>query len=173
MKKIIVLAAVMCSALTLSAQLPAVTGAPINKQTKVIRNWLVQAQPCDKKTVSVNLDKNGKVTSHVFAPVKDGFIFFSGNTLKYQKGDSFELTCKVKGSGSVTLGYIAYSNTNKYLTSVRSKSFTLKEGEENTFKATLTVDDGKEFPTANIRPFIGVNKNSKVELLDLKLIDEE
>ena len=173
MKKIVILAAAMCSALTLSAQLPAVTGAPANKQTKVIRNWLVQAQPCDKATVQTNIGKDGKVTSHVFSPVKDGFVFFSGNTLKYQKGDSFELTCKVKGSGSVTLGYMAYSNTNKFLTSIRSKTFTLKEGEENTFKAELTVVDGKEFPTATIRPFIGVNKNSKVELLDLKLIDEE
>jgi hypothetical protein len=173
MKKIFILAAVMSSALTLSAQLPAVTGAPADKQSKVIRNWLVQSQKCDKETVQTKVDKNGKVTSHVFTPVKDGFIFFSGKALKYQKGDSFELTCKVKGSGSITLGYIAYNNTNQYLMSQRSKSFTLKDGVENTFKAAFTVADGKEFPTATIRPFIGVNRNAKIELLDLKMIDEE
>lgn len=172
MNKLLMFAAAMSCALTLSAQLPAVTGASVNKNTKVITNWLVQAQPIDKKTVKVNVGKNGKVTSHVFSPVKKGFIFFSGRALKYQKGDSFELTCKVKGTGKVTLGYIAYGTKNNYLASFHSKPFVLKPGV-NSFKAEFTVADGKNYPTATIRPLIGVIQNSKVELLDLKMIDEE
>lgn len=171
MNKLLFTAAAICCSVSLFAQLPTVTGKRINKNTKVVEGWLVQGQPVDKKSVVVNTDEKGMVKSHVFSPVKGGFIFFSGKALKFEKGDSFELTCKVKGTGEVLLGYIAYSGTNGYLFSTRSKPFKLTGGVD-TFTATLDVADGKEYPTATIRPFIGIVEKSKVELLEMKLEEE-
>lgn len=171
MKKLIIAIAAVCCTVSLFAQLPAVTGKRVNKSTKVINGWLVQGQNVDKQSVVVNTDSKGIVTSHVFSPVKDGFIFFSGKALSFQKGDSFEMTCKVKGTGFVTLGYIAYSGTNGYLFSTRSKQFKLT-GKTDTFTASFDVIDGKNYPTATIRPFIGIISKSKVELLDIKMEEE-
>ena len=171
MKKFFIALTAICSTVSLFAQLPAVTGKSINKNTKVVEGWLVQGQEIDKKSVVINTNENGLVTSHVFAPVKDGFLFFSGKALTMQKGDSFELSCKVKGTGVVRLGYIAYSGTSKTLFSVRSKEFKLTGGVD-TFQDSFEVTDGKDYPTATIRPFITVLANSKVELLEMKMVEE-
>ena len=171
MKKLFITAAAICCSVSLFAQLPAATGKRINKNTKVIDGWLVQAQPVDRKTIVVNTNEKGIVTSHVFSPVKGGFIFFSGKALKFQKGDSFEMTCKVKGTGSVTLGYIGYNGKNAYLFSKRSEVFKLT-GKVDTFKASFDVVDGKEYPVSTIRPFLGVGEGSKVELLEVTMEEE-
>ena len=171
MKKLIIAAAAICCSVSLFAQLPAATGKRINKNTKVIDGWLVQAQPVDKKTIVVNTNEKGIVTSHVFSPVKGGFIFFSGKALKVQKGDSFEMTCKVKGTGSVTLGYIGYNGKNAYLFSKRSEVFKLT-GKVDTFKASFDVVDGKDYPVSTIRPFLGVTEGSKVELFEITMEEE-
>ena len=171
MKKLIIAVTAICCSLSLFAQLPAATGKRINKNTKVIEGWLVQAQEIDKKSIVVNTNDKGLVTSHVFSPVKDGFIFFSGKALKFQKGDSFEMSCKVKGSGSIVFGYIAYNGKNANMFSTRSKAFNLT-GKVDTFKASFDVVDGKEYPTSTIRPFIGVLKGSKAELLEITMEEE-
>ena len=171
MKKLIIAVTAICCSLSLFAQLPAATGKRINKNTKVIDGWLVQAQEIDKKSIVVNTNDKGLVTSHVFSPVKDGFIFFSGKALKFQKGDSFEMSCKVKGSGSIVFGYIAYNGKNVYMFSTRSKAFNLT-GKVDTFKASFDVVDGKEYPTSTIRPFIGVLNGSKVELFEITMEEE-
>ena len=171
MKKLLIALSAICCTASLFAQLPAVTGKAINKNTKVVDGWLVQGQNVDKKSIVIKTNDKGLVTSHVFSPVKDGFLFFSGKALSMQKGDSFELSCKVKGSGVVRLGYVSYSGTNKLLFSSRSKEFKLT-GEVDTFKASFDVTDGKDYPTATIRPFINVHANSKVELLEMKMVEE-
>ena len=171
MKKLIIAVTAICCSLSLFAQLPAATGKRINKNTKVIDGWLVQAQEIDKKSIVVNTNDKGLVTSHVFSPVKDGFIFFSGKALKFQKGDSFEMSCKVKGTGSVTLGYIGYNGKNAYLFSKRSEVFKLT-GKVDTFKASFDVVDGKDYPVSTIRPFLGVGEGSKVEVLEITMEEE-
>ena len=171
MKKLIIAVTAICCSLSLFAQLPAATGKRINKNTKVIDGWLVQAQEIDKKSIVVNTNDKGLVTSHVFSPVKGGFIFFSGKALKVQKGDSFEMTCKVKGTGSVTLGYVGYNGKNAYLFSKRSEVFKLT-GKVDTFKASFDVVDGKDYPVSTIRPFLGVTEGSKVELLEITMEEE-
>lgn len=171
MKKLLITAAAVCCTVSLFAQLPTVTGKRVNKNTKVINGWLVQGQNVDKKSIVIKTDSKGIVTSHIFSPVRSGLIFFSGKALPFRKGDSFELTCKVKGTGSVRLGYFAYSVTNGYLFSTRGKEFKMT-GKMDTFTASFDVVDGKDYPTATIRPFIDITDKSKVELFEMTMEEE-
>ena len=172
MKKQLAVFAFTVFAGTMFAQgaLRPIAGASIDRNTKLPVYWLAQCQPKDKLTVKAILDDKGKTKAVTFAPTINHLDFF-GNAINFEAGDEFTLIVKLKGKGSVEVGYIAYKSDNGYLFSSRSNPITLT-GAEQTITMKFTVKDGKNYPTAKIRPNIRVIKGTVCEIYSAVLSEE-
>ena len=170
MKKILTacIAAAVCS--TVLANLKPVENALIDRNTKLPVHWLVQAQPSDKATVKTILSENGKSKSVTFAPVKARIDFF-GNAIRFEKGDEFILKAKIKGTGKVSLAYLAYRTDNKFLFSTAGKTITLT-GEEQEISEKFIVKDSKDYPTAKIRPSLRIFPGAVCEVSSITIEEE-
>ena len=170
MKKITLfcITAVVCS--SVYANLKPVANAIIDRNTKLPIYWLLQAHPSDKATVKTILNESGKSKAVTFAPQKARIDFF-GNAIGFEKGDEFILKAKLKGTGKVRLAYLAYRADNKFLFSTESKDIVLS-GEEQEISEKFIIKDGKEHPTARIRPSLRIYPGTVCEVTSVTLVEE-
>ena len=166
MKKTLTLCLLLAGSATLFAQNTDPATAPINKNTGLPNGWLIQAQQSERKnlTLKESPEKNKRIIQ--LDPQKYGIDFF-GDKLPYIKGDSVKVILKARGKGTVSLGYFAYDDANKYLFFKKELTCALAETEK-TFEKIFEVADSKDFATKNIRICIQARPGNRVEIIGVK-----
>ncbi len=166
MKRNVALCLFLAGISTLSAQNTDPATAPLNKNTGLPNGWLIQTQQSERKnlTLKESPEKNKRIIK--LDPQKYRIEFF-GDKLPYIKGDSVKVVLKARGKGTVSLGYFAYDDANKYLFFKKELTCPLAETEK-TFEKIFEVVDGKDFATKNIRICIQALPGNRVEIIGVK-----
>lgn len=166
MKKTLPLCLLLAGGATLFAQNTDPATAPVNKNTGLPNGWLIQTQQSERKNLTLNESPEKGKRIIKLDPQKYRIEFF-GDKLPYIKGDSVKVILKARGKGSVSVGYFAYDEANKYLFFKEELTGALAETEK-TFEKTFEVVDGKDFATKNIRICIRALPGNRVEIIGVK-----
>lgn len=172
MKKTLFLLAIGCAAVLAAEELPvglktAKIGAP------VIPGWIINksAKAVDYgKGEIVAASEAGKMAFKISAPADRGAAFYTARAFPVKIGQVLEISAKVKGKGSITLGFYGYNNGAKFLGGIANtgKTFQLQEGLTKV-KAEIVIGSAKTGELNTLRPAITVSAGGEAVIEDLEI----